>query len=481
MGIALVLALLYGLTLCPTVYWYDSAEFAAMAVDLGVPHPPGYPLYTLLAHIFTYLPVEPALALNLMSLLFGIGSALLVYWLSAYRLAAGPRPQLMGGAVAALTLGASHTYWANSVVTEVYTVGLFCTLGVFALLIEAAHRRRDRWVVLAGLLAGLGVGVHMSIATFGLGYVWLILVHPPAISKLNFWPRTKLALSAAGASLAGLLIFLYVPLSVWAHGTFRSIYYFYVVIGAKAFQSFFLPDYEFFPRLLKLWLILVDELQLVGLLLVVIGAAWLLSKRRHQAIALLLCALGNLYWFFNYEVHDPEVFFLPAIAIGAIFIGAAVQASVQMLVHVHRWAWALGLCFFALPALLIAENYNKVDLSREHEAANYGDAMCANIEDDAVLVHYSSPREWRLYSVFLYQHFALHECEDAVVWGHPPAEQLIEVVASGTPVYLFRMLYHRMPPELWIEPEGVLFRLRLRDEVEEDEEDGEDGDEEQDE
>ena len=59
-AVGLFAAILYGLTLCPTVYWYDSAEFAASAASLGVPHPPGYPLYTLIAHVFTWLPGEPA-------------------------------------------------------------------------------------------------------------------------------------------------------------------------------------------------------------------------------------------------------------------------------------------------------------------------------------------------------------------------------------------------------------------------------------
>ena len=42
----------YVLTLCPTVYVEDSAEFATAAAVFGVPHPPGYPLYTLLAGLF---------------------------------------------------------------------------------------------------------------------------------------------------------------------------------------------------------------------------------------------------------------------------------------------------------------------------------------------------------------------------------------------------------------------------------------------
>jgi len=42
---------LYLNTVCPTVYWYDSAEFASAAAVLGIPHPPGYPIYTLLGYL----------------------------------------------------------------------------------------------------------------------------------------------------------------------------------------------------------------------------------------------------------------------------------------------------------------------------------------------------------------------------------------------------------------------------------------------
>ena len=43
------------------------AEFVTAGVTHGITHPPGYPLYTLLGHLFTWLPIEPATAVNLMS------------------------------------------------------------------------------------------------------------------------------------------------------------------------------------------------------------------------------------------------------------------------------------------------------------------------------------------------------------------------------------------------------------------------------
>src|SRR3990167_6536284 len=47
---------IYILTLSRSIYFGDSGEFITTAYTLGIAHPPGYPLYTMLAHLFTYLP-----------------------------------------------------------------------------------------------------------------------------------------------------------------------------------------------------------------------------------------------------------------------------------------------------------------------------------------------------------------------------------------------------------------------------------------
>jgi hypothetical protein len=80
---------IYWNTMCPTVFWYDSAEFVAAAHTLGIPHPPGYPLYSIVGHLFSYLPGDPAWTINLLSAV----SAALTVGLSYYvvrRLGARP-------------------------------------------------------------------------------------------------------------------------------------------------------------------------------------------------------------------------------------------------------------------------------------------------------------------------------------------------------------------------------------------------------
>src|SRR5205085_4646944 len=68
-AVVFILSLLVLLrTMAPTVYELDSAELATGAATLGIVHPPGYPLYTLVAHLFTLLPLrDVAFRVNLLS------------------------------------------------------------------------------------------------------------------------------------------------------------------------------------------------------------------------------------------------------------------------------------------------------------------------------------------------------------------------------------------------------------------------------
>jgi len=428
-------ALLYALTLCPTVYWYDSAEFAAHAASLGVPHPPGYPLYTLLAHVFTWLPGEPAWGVNVMSAVCGVVSVLFVYGI-ARNLGAGAWPAVFAGA----TLATCRTFWANAVVAEVYTPGLVFTLGVFLVLQAAERRRSFRLELVAGWLAGLGVGVHMSIATCGLGYAALVLSRRPTDPGRFAWLRVAgRAVAVAFAVGVGLLVFLYIPWRTferWSPGEWRG---FYANATGGTFKRKFAGG-DALERGELMLSLFTDNLQWVGLLLALAGFGVLLRRRPRWGAALLLAAIGNIGAFFNYHVPDLDVFILPAIAVFCIGAGLAVHAAGEQLATWRpRAVFALAFAGL-LPLTNLVINYAAVDLSGRYEAATYGERVCDAIEEPAVVVSYSSPQEWRYYAVFLYVQRALGRCADVEVLKKPPAKRLHALLASGVNVYVFRPL-----------------------------------------
>ena len=117
--------IVYILTLSRSVYFGDSGELIAVARTLGIAHPPGYPLYTMIAHLFTYLPFgNLAFRVNLFSAVTSSLTIVVVYFiclkLTKNRLAS---------ISASLFLAFSYLFLLYSLVAEVFSLNnLFVAL-----------------------------------------------------------------------------------------------------------------------------------------------------------------------------------------------------------------------------------------------------------------------------------------------------------------------------------------------------------------
>jgi hypothetical protein len=171
-----VVLAVYVLTLAPTVTFWDAGEFIAAARTLGIPHPPGTPLFVLIAHAWGQLvPLgEWAYRTNLLSALFSATAAGLFFLVvhgSMRGVVEGlpddtARLLRAGGAAAAALLGAfTFTNWQNSNETEVYTVATFTTAAMsWAALLWRSRRnteRAPRLLLFIIYLAGISIGNHL--------------------------------------------------------------------------------------------------------------------------------------------------------------------------------------------------------------------------------------------------------------------------------------------------------------------------------
>jgi tetratricopeptide (TPR) repeat protein len=158
---------LYAYTLAPSVTFEDSGEFLTAAYHLGVPHPPGYPLWCLTAHVFTWTPFgSVAQRVHAFSALCGAATCLLVYLISV-RLAGDPWIALG----AAWVLGASRHLWSQSVVAEVYALNALLTAASVLATLEWARRGKPAALYGLALLLGLGAANHFL----------LLLTAPPLV------------------------------------------------------------------------------------------------------------------------------------------------------------------------------------------------------------------------------------------------------------------------------------------------------------
>jgi hypothetical protein len=165
-------------TISPTVVFWDVGEFCAAAFSLQVPHPPGAPLFLLLARLSSLIPVIPDTAVR-MHILSAIGSAvtcaflyfITVRFVSMWRgipETTYDKVVVYGSAViGALSLTFSKTFWFNGVEAEVYGLSMMFISGIVLLSLrwyESAHKESgDRYLLLIAYIVGLSVGVHLLV------------------------------------------------------------------------------------------------------------------------------------------------------------------------------------------------------------------------------------------------------------------------------------------------------------------------------
>ncbi len=194
-GIVTLVLVGYVLTLAPTVTFWDAGELIATSKILGIPHPPGTPLFVLVGNVWAALvPIgEFAYRTNLMTAVFSAAAAGFFFLLIAQALKgpAGPARETdriftIGGAAAAALLSAFvFTVWQNSNETEVYMVATFSIAAICWLAwLWRAHRgepRAPHVLLLIVYLAAISLGTHLL----------TLLAGPPLIGYMAHVLRTE--------------------------------------------------------------------------------------------------------------------------------------------------------------------------------------------------------------------------------------------------------------------------------------------------
>ena len=331
------------LLVAPTAYWLDSAEFAGVAACMGIAHPPGHPVVSLLGKAAALIPLgDVALRVNALSTLL-LGAAALALFSLIRDLGAAytgddvdPAVDIMAGALALLVVWSSAAVM-QGVRAEVYTLHLALISGAAALLV-APRVHGFQAAAGAGLLVGLALANHHFLTFLAIpGLVllgWKRLV--PATT------RVRVLAGAVAGTVAGLCAYLYLPARAsalppiqWGRPT--TLAGVWKIISAQAFQkSVSLGAAEggsFGARWGAASLRITEDLLWVGALAGLAGIAVLTRRRetRSAGLGLAVLTLGTLLAkaMLGFDPANPDdmgYLLVAVMAVAAAGIGIAVHA-----------------------------------------------------------------------------------------------------------------------------------------------------------
>lgn len=459
---ALIAFGVYWRTLAHTITWLhngaDSGDLVTAAFVYGIPHPPGYPLYTLIAFFFARNPwVEPAHGVTIFSALMasaavfvlaragegilrvnplplfeprrgsaeqhlGLGSNPLPRsqrhgtgegskaQAAVEPLATAPRPTevaergigLIIPPIGALAFGLAPLVWSQATIAEVYALNLFF---VSVVLWACATTSRKR-VAVAALAFGLGMAHHPSI----------LLLAPGALIALE--PRRK-DWKALILLVAPLLFYVYLPIAALPNPPVKwgdpiTVERFVWLVTAAQYRPYLfgVDSAEVLSRFAFAARELLDQFTIVGVALILWGAIQLATARARLFVALSVMFVPVVAYAVVYASRDSFLYLLPAYAVCLLWMvyGAA---------EVAGWAGddrllggAAVALFAVLPIYNYLVNYGELDVSHDRAAYEYAAQNFEGLSNDAVLF---ADGDEALFAVWYYRHAIIYASAKSVI------------------------------------------------------------------
>lgn len=378
--IIITVFLVYYYSLCPTVYLIDSGELAAVGYTLGIAHPTGYPLYTLVSYFFAHLPGEPIKNLNLLSAIFTTIAAVFLYFI-AKRILRDKITPLICVSLFAFSL----TMWRTSVTNEVYPLtALFALLIIYSLF----RLRNNREFYFIMYLIGLSFTNHIIIFSLAIPvFCYIVFVYRPSLKKIVIGVLCTLL----GVSLYLYLIARTVGGAELAWGNTYNLHRLIWHVTGKQYQvwMFTLSLRETFNNFFNGLTILWKDFLFIFVIPIFFGFYHLYRVERKRFWLLISIFLLNLLYTINYSIPDIESYYIPGFIVLIFILTYGLALTKRYL----KW-------FIVLPiaAFIPIVNYSQCTLRENTFGLDFGDAHIEQLPQKSLLVC----SYWDIYSPTIY-------------------------------------------------------------------------------
>jgi len=370
----------YLYSLCPTVYLIDSGELAAVSWTLGIAHPTGYPIYTILSYLFAHLPGEPIKNLNLLSALFTIVGTIFFY-LTLKKILKEHSATILFTALFAF----SPLVWRTSIMNEVYPLTiLYSTLILYLLY----NLKDSRTLYLLFYILGLSFTNHIIIFSLAIPiFFYTILLYKPDLKKF---------LICAIFAFIGISPYLYLIIRTragaeLAWGNTCNLQRLFWHITGRQYQvwMFSLSAKEILNNAKQGLILYLTNLFYIFPISVFPGFYWLFKNDRKRFWLFFMIIILNFLYTINYAIPDIESYYIPSL-IALIFAGFY---GMHFFKRFIKWFIPAIL----IPVILII-NYPACTLRNNTFGLDYSLAHIATLPENSLLIS----SYWDIYSPGIY-------------------------------------------------------------------------------
>ena len=366
----------------------DTPKFQFLGYVLGTAHPPGYPLYSWLSHLFV-----TAARIGTVAYRADLFSAVMAALACALAFVLGRQigAERRASVCAALALGAGVSFWRSAVFAEVYSLAAVIVAATMALLLAWNGRSRPGLLLGATGIFALGLGNHLTIVGLVPACVLYVLIRNRRVLTPAVVAAASILL-AAGVAQYGLILVRTHQAAPYLESRASSVRELVGVVTAERYAG---QRFAFGP-----WVLLSDhlpaiarvighELRIAGVLLTIAGLTLAIRERASGVVLLAAAGAGLLFMVLNLEgdlagfVTPIMVVLWPIAAFGITALARTLRASPST----RAMAPAAALVAAAiLPIVNVAANYRGADQSAHTGAARFFRTLFRELPDGAGIV-----------------------------------------------------------------------------------------------
>lgn len=411
---------IYIITLAPSVIQIDSGELSTVQATLGIAHPTGYPLFTIVGYLFLKLPL-PFTTIFRANLLAAIWCALGIFLFikSAFvilinqekitlpnkkdrakkelktKISSDANEKnilvILSSITSAIVLAFSKTFWFQSTSVEVYSLQIFLFSLIIFLILKAFYSTDGKIIhwIWAALALALGFSNHMT-TLLVLPFITILFFSKEKI-RVHSFKKILIMMAVFVPVLAGFYLFLSLramanPRINW--GNPINLENILRHVSGKQYQVWLFSSFEAAGKQFKYFLSeFPSEFGYVGLLIGILGIVTAFKKSPIIFYTLTSTFLFTLLYSINYDIVDIDSYFLLAYIMFSIFIVFGFYKTVQYLSHKWNLISAVILVF-SISLFPFAINFSEVNQRDVHTFEDYTLAVLNSTEKNSIIFSY---------------------------------------------------------------------------------------------